>query len=280
MYQELIKPFFTDAKNFVLDTLFPIHCLRCDKEGKFICDGCLPQLTRLKDQYCITCGRPSPMGFTHPGCKTPHCADGLVSILNYHDESVSNILIKGKYNFLPDVYKILGKMVAAELQSNFLISQFPNFHLVPIPLSSRRQRWRGFNQAEVLCEAIGKELSLPVMDALVRCKSTKIQKDVKKREDRIRNVSGAFSLAHTIFPSPIHGEGAPSASDPFGNTQGRLERSRDGEGRERLNISTIRDRNFILLDDVTTTGSTLLEAAKVLKRNGASSVWCLTVARD
>ncbi len=143
MYQTLIKPFFLDAKKFVLDTLFPIYCLRCGNEGAFVCAGCLPMLTRLEHQYCIVCQKPSIMGFTHPGCQTPHAADGLISILNYHDEAVADILIKGKYNFLPGVYEGLGKFLAKEVKSkhNHLLSP-SNLALSPLPLHPRRKRWR------------------------------------------------------------------------------------------------------------------------------------------
>ena len=75
---------------------------------------------------------------------------------------------------------------------------------------------------------------------LIRSKWTKTQKDLKK-EARKENIEGVFKL-------------------------------KDG--------SNIENQNFILVDDVTTTGFTLLEATKILKRNGAKSVWCLTVARD
>jgi competence protein ComFC len=91
---------------------------------------------------------------------------------------------------------------------------------------------------------ISRELDLPILDVLIRKKMTKTQKDLKK-EQRIKNVANAFA-----FKSPLF----------------------EKEG--------VRGSSFILVDDVTTTGSTLLEAAKVLKRNGAEKVICLTVARD
>ncbi|MEK7097282.1 MAG: phosphoribosyltransferase family protein, partial [Patescibacteria group bacterium] len=108
-----------------------------------------------------------------------------------------------------------------------------------------------FNQAEVLCQAIANNLNL-LNDGvstfakatadypLVRCKSTAVQKDLKK-EARQKNIADAFKLA-------------PGTD--------------------------VHNKNIILVDDVATTGATLLEAAKILKRNGAAKVFCLTVARD
>ena len=244
MYQNFIKPLFFDVRKFILDTLFPITCLACEREGLFICPDCQSLLTKLEHQRCIACQKPTPFGLTHPKCQTPHGADGLISFYDYHDKKVANIIIKGKYNFLPTVFATLGKIIATKLSQqypNILISK-NIYRLVPIPLSRFRLRWRGFNQAEILCQAISQELGLAITPALIRKKLTKTQKDLKK-EARQKNIQGAFAIS------------------------------------KYLNIP-ISNKNFILVDDVTTTGATLQEAAAVLKRNGANQVICLTVARD
>ncbi|MEK7161125.1 MAG: hypothetical protein AAB729_00335, partial [Patescibacteria group bacterium] len=148
------------------------------------CKACLKT---LEFQRCIVCQKSALFGQTHPKCLTPQGADGLISFFNYHDEKVAQILIKGKYSFLQEVYKILGALIAKKLQSDsnfsYLISNILNPTLVPIPLHTRRKRWRGFNQAEVLCQAIANNLNL-LNDGvstfakatadypLVRCKST------------------------------------------------------------------------------------------------------------
>lgn len=265
MYHDLLKPFLSDIKTLVLDTLFPIRCLACETEGpKFICDDCAAALAPLPHQFCISCQKPSIGGLTHPKCLTPHAADALISVFDYHDEKVANILIKGKYSFLPAVYQELGKLMAEKLITDHphLLNQkskILNLKLAPIPLHKWRQRWRGFNQSEILAQSLaqnlgafctsvpfGKLMVVSVVEPLVRCKFTRTQKNLKKTE-RIKNLESAFAL---------------SSSSPL-----------EGEGR-------VRGNNFLLIDDVTTTGSTLLEAAKVLKRNGAEKVYCLTVARD
>jgi len=240
MYQTLIRPAFIDAKNFILDTLFPITCLSCGEEGSFICLDCKATAKKLESQRCIVCQRQAPFGLSHPNCQTPHGADGLVSFYDYHDEKVSKILIAGKYSFIPSAYEILGKAIAEQIKKHHEHLLAIPYTLSPVPLHSSRKRWRGFNQAEILCQALSVELNLEMADVLVRQKITQIQKDLKK-EQRLKNVSDAFKLKKDV------------------------------------NIS---GQNFILVDDVTTTGATLQEAVKVLKRNGAAKVICLTVARD
>jgi competence protein ComFC len=240
MYQALIKPLFKDVKTFVLDTLFPISCLSCGMEGTFICVDCKMLLKTLEHQRCIVCQKPTPFGLTHTGCQTPHGADGLISFYDYHDDKMAKIIIAGKYSFIPAAYEVLAAMIAQKIKQQFPNLLTSNFFLTPIPLNNSRKRWRGFNQAEVLCQELSKQLILPCISVLVRGKSTKTQKDLKK-EQRQKNMQDAFILAKN---------------------------------------AAIRGKNIILVDDVTTTGATLQEAAKILKRNGAKKVICLTIARD
>lgn len=248
MYQTLLKPAFIDIKNFLIDTLFPITCITCGSEGQFICADCRSQLKKLEHQRCIVCQKPTPFGMTHGGCQTPFGADALVSFYDYHDEKVSEIIIAGKYKFLPGVYEALGEIIAPKFKTDFGHLLTPDAILCPIPLHSLRQHWRGFNQAEILCRTLSKHLGLAIEHPLVRNKITKTQKDLK-REQRKENMSDAFTIV--------------------------------GNGRDRsLPAMDIHNKNFILVDDVTTTGATLQQAAMILKRNGAAKVICLTVARD
>ena len=261
MLNSFIKPLFSDIKTFVLDTLFPNSCIVCEKEGELLCNECKSQLTYLEHQHCIACQKLSVGGLTHPLCQTPYGANALISMLNYRDDAVSKIIIHGKYYFLSEVYKILGRMMAEKLKKSYsnLLASNQQTILVPIPLSSWRKRWRGFNQAEILCKVIGKELSLEVSDILKRKRWTGIQKNIKNRQARITNMQNAFALKSPPKiggVSPVGGRGG--VADDY----------------------SVKNRNFILVDDVVTTGSTLLEGVKVLKRSGASKVFCLTVARD
>ncbi len=240
MYQTFIKPFWLDIKTFVLDTLFPISCVSCGGEGNFICAECKISLTVLERQRCIACQKQAIFGFTHPGCQTPHGADGLISFYDYHDDKVAKIIIAGKYKFISEVYNIFGKTVAQKIKNDHTHLTANSYELAYVPLHPSRERWRGFNQAEILCRSLSRELGIACASVLVRCKHTKTQKDLKK-EQRLKNVSDAFKLK-------------PGAD--------------------------VRGKNIILVDDVATTGSTLQEAAKILKRNGAAKVICLTAARD
>ena len=111
--------------------------------------------------------------------------------------------------------------------------------IIPIPLHKKRRRWRGFNQAELLANSVAKKLNLPLENSLVRTKNTPQQAKLS-RDERIQNLENAFELAPNF---------------------------------------SAKDKTILLVDDVASTATTLLECAKVLKKNGAKEVWGLVLAR-
>jgi len=235
-----MHPLLKDIKNLVLDTLFPVYCLGCGQEGLFLCLSCQNQLSRLRDQQCIVCQMASANGLTHRSCQKANLPERLISVFNYHDPLLAQAIIWGKYKFLPDVYRLLALLMIQNLK-NYHYHQILNPPMVcPIPLSKERLRWRGFNQSLTIAGEFNREFKWPLTNVLKRIKNTKTQKDLTKIE-RKNNVSGSFAVTDR---------------------------------------NLIQSRHVILIDDVVTTGATLLEAAKVIKLAGASQVWCLTLARD
>jgi ComF family protein len=114
--------------------------------------------------------------------------------------------------------------------------------LVPVPVHADRARRRGYDQAVLLAAETSRCLGVPWNRALVRIRNTAPQFDLGRRARRV-NVSGAFGLA---------------------------------PGAEEL----VRGRWIVLVDDVVTTGSTLVACAEALYGSGAVAVSALTVARE
>ncbi len=112
--------------------------------------------------------------------------------------------------------------------------------IIPVPLHLNRLKERGFNQSALLAKELARRLDLQVSyEILVRKKWTEPQTRLN-RAQRLKNVRGAF----------------------------------DATGRE-----SVRDVKILLIDDVFTTGETLSECARTLKKKGASEVHALTVTR-
>lgn len=110
-------------------------------------------------------------------------------------------------------------------------------YIVPVPLYFYRQNWRGFNQAELIAIEVQKQIGGEVKNLLTRHKNTKQQALMKSREERKSNIQNAFSLDH------------------------------------RLQMTVLRKKKVLLVDDVFTTGSNMKECCKVLKKVGAEVVW-------
>ncbi|MDH4358322.1 MAG: ComF family protein [Candidatus Berkelbacteria bacterium] len=115
---------------------------------------------------------------------------------------------------------------------------YKNFVLVPIPLSRKRRAFRGYNQAELLCRELSEMLGLKWVEILCRTKGRASQVQVGSKAERRRNVKNSFDVA------------------------------------AKLNLP----KKVILVDDVITSGATVEEATKVLKRAGAEVVVCLAIA--
>lgn len=106
-----------------------------------------------------------------------------------------------------------------------------------VPMHKAKLNERGYNQAQLLAKELGKIINLPCKDVLLKTKENKEQHKCKK-EERKKNVRGVY---------------------------------------EANNKDNIKDRNILLVDDIITSGYTLGECCKVLKRSGANEIYCVTV---
>ena len=223
----------------IADLLFPKKCLECGREGSYICASCIAKLKTLS-QVCIECGRPSIDGMTHVACKRPLGLDGLIFIWPYGGV-VRKALLALKYKYAKQIAEELAQYSLLFLRKRYVILP-PESTLIPIPLYWYRENWRGFNQTEEIGKLISKEMDWDFQPELLIRKRLKRPQAQLKKEERSKNIRGAFSLNPHYSSFIIH-------------------------------------NSVILFDDVLTTGSTLKEACKVLKRKGAKNVWGLTIAR-
>lgn len=233
--------FFTDVYKLVIDTILPIRCTVCRKEHtEAVCNDCIQHMELVIHQRCVVCGKSSPFGLTHVLCKTTQTPDRTLCLLQYKSPGCAESIITGKYKFIPSVFTVYGKLLAQHFETELQILNKDQVIITSLPLHPRRKRWRGYNQSEILAKTYAEYLGLHYEDTLVRVRSTKTQKDLNK-DKRIENVQNSFAL------SPV---------------------------------AALKEKIILLIDDVTTTGSTLQEAAKILKQNGALSVWCIALAQD
>ena len=239
------QSYFTKKLSLVRDFLFPKKCVDCGQEGEWWCKEHRHFLDNDGIWRCPICKVENKTGATCMCCKKESHLDGVISLAPFFDPSpISELLHDYKYGFAKDIENLWCEIVEKNKvfsKMNFLWQE--KNHFVFIPLFPLRERWRGFNQAQVLAEIFvaqakanfpGKEFF--ILKALKRIRQTKQQAKLNK-EDRIKNIKDAFTI--------------------------------NNQPSERV----------FLVDDVFTTGATLQEAARVLKEAGAKEVWALTLFR-
>lgn len=227
----------------LLDFLFPKYCVQCKKIGSYLCTSCFSYVTFAEAGFCTVCQKAAIGGLTHPICKNTLTIDGVFSSLVY-----TGVVKKLVYQFKYKPYLTSLKPLLTDFFYEGLIQKERFYELiqqpalfVPIPLHDSKFRKRGYNQSQLLAKGLGQKLDIKVWDCLERIKSTKTQVGLTQK-DRAENIKGAFGLKKTF-------------------------------------VTKIKKYNQIfLIDDVVTSGATLKEAAKVLKKAGVENVWGITLA--
>jgi len=242
MIQVLSKVFYKIRK-LALDTLFPISCIQCQKEGVWLCDACFSSIIIQNEHVCGVCEKMiTPDGRTCHACKKKNALDGLIVTTSYTSSFISRAIHFYKYRFVSDLHVSLANLLVKAFRKTDV--PLPDI-IIPIPLHTRRLRWRGFNQSFLLARHLSTNLlpqfEIPLKECLVRNRYTSPQMEIKDYHSRKQNLADAFSMA----------------------------------AKEKVKNKTI-----LLVDDVATTGSTIFECAKVLKKAGAKEVFAIVVARQ
>lgn len=231
--------------DFLAEIFYPKRCIGCRRPGSYICSDDLAKISFLEFQLCGVCQKGSIDGMTHPGCATPQSIDGILSSIGYRG-IVKKLLYQFKYKpFLSDLKIPLGKLFYEGLiqQEAFVKFVGKNPILIAVPLHSQREKSRGYNQSELLAKQLSVHLGIKYLPNVLRRKiNTKAQFSLKKEERRV-NLKGAFDF-NLKFKESLIG------------------------------------KRIILVDDITTTGSTLRECTKILKRGGVGAVLGVTLAHE
>lgn len=234
--------------NFVKDLIFPVFCVECGGEGEWWCGDCLKKVKIAELYFCPVCVRETKMGEVCPKCKAVSKLDGITALFSYKERNPIAALIQNfKYKYARDLEVLWRRIISSYCHSQvdffrkeFFGGVFGNFTVVPVPLHSRRERERGFNQSQVLAKIIAGNLTLKLDDANLRRIRYTIQQAKLSGEERRRNLENVFAWTGS--------DKAPT--------------------------------EVLLVDDVFTTGTTMQACAKVLKSNGTRYVWGWALARD
>ena len=167
--------------SFILDLIFPKRCYVCHRFGDYLCPECSSGLI----PNAIT---NMPNSFF----------EGRLSLFPYKD-CLQDLLYDLKYNFVTDLIPDLTSLVSFHLRKSFphLLSywQKDDFVLVPIPLHTYRQNWRGFNQSQLIAQSLADDLHLGCLpDLLLRRTHSPPQAQLKRSARLISRHLISFSL--------------------------------------------------------------------------------------
>jgi len=231
-----------------LNLVYPDICkicgrMRATKAQSYVCDECRKDIKPIKPPVCGLCGRhfegEITVEFVCEDCRNRKIYYDRARSAVKYDGSVVKALHAYKYNNAMWFEPFLAQMLIKKAKEEINGGDWDC--IVPVPLHFVRKNERGFNQAERLSERLSDALKIPVNTRILkRVKYTETQTALE-RHKRSENVKNAFAL-------------------------------RDNK----LNIKGLR---IILIDDVMTTGATVNECAKTLRKGGASSIFVLTLAR-
>ena len=243
-------------------TLFPSDCRLCGApliniSRLPVCEDCLGAMRPIAGGLCSICGERvvSPLAFAAEGrdsegearcglCRRLEPPYVKATAYGSYESGLRELIHLLKYNQVRPAANVLGRMLAEAIEDLQPLFTGNEVLVVPVPLHARKLRQRGFNQSELIAHA---GLKLKATDhkfelnakVLERRRETKSQIGLSRHQRR-ENIRGAFAV---------------------------------------VKLGEVIGREILLVDDVFTTGTTVSECARVLRRAGASKVYVATVAR-
>ena len=225
----------------LLYALYPRRCSLCGEVvalDEELCGECLGA-EMIEGELCRVCGNPKKECSCTKKTKIPEYKAFIAPY--YYENSISAGANRFKDYGFPELSEAMGEKLSQQIENYYNKIEFDCITFVP--LTKKKLRKRGYNQAQLLADEVSKHINIPSAKLLSKIRSTPQQKRISANQRKV-NLRGAFDLA----------EGAD-----------------------------VDDKTILLIDDIKTTGSTLNECAFVLNAYGAKAVYaasfCMTKSR-
>lgn len=230
--------------NDLVDAIFPPACPICAKPRPFkngvrldACERCMEKLEYISEPTCLKCGKAlddSNRELCYDCKSDSHSYNQAAAVYKYSDSIKKSI-----YNFKYHNKREYATFYAKEMKMNCgdIIAKWNPDVLIPVPIHASKLRIRGFNQAELIAEALGKATGIPVdTQSLERKVKTVPMKELDNVQRR-KNLENAFKVAQNI----------------------------------------VKYKKVLIVDDIYTTGATLDACATILKSAGVAEVYGLSL---
>lgn len=239
----MIKKILKKIALQMMKLLYPDRCPLCQCISDGICENCRKKMPKVTAPYCFRCGKPveDPQDEYCADCiQYRHVFEKGRGFLLYQGsvrDSIHRIKYQNKREYLEHYAKEMSRELGRDIFSWNLDV------IIPVPMDSKKMRRRGYDQAAILAKCLGKELDIGwKKGVLTKIRRTRDQKELTHQQRR-SNLKNAFAV-----------------SEQFLDEQGLLPW-----------------KTVLLVDDVYTTGSTIDEAARILKQHGVHSVFFVTI---
>ncbi len=225
----------------VISILYPRRCPVCDgivrrKEG-LIHDDCRRVIKPAGRIICMKCGKPiknPDIEYCDDCMKTKHYFDRGFGVFRYR--SVSGSVYRFKYSGRREYADFY-----AEAAMKYLGKAMRGMHadaIIPIPMYETKERRRGYNQAAVFADALGKRLGVPVRNDVAKRVRDTVPMKMLDSSERRSNLKKAFNISQ----------------------------------------NDVKFKCIILIDDIYTTGSTMDELAREFRKRGVDRIFFVTLA--
>ncbi len=211
--------------NSALDYFFPPICGMCGEINEnYICNNCYENIKKIKK--CVINEYNNRNFSKH------------LYIFKY-EGIIRNKIIEYKFEDKGYLYKMFAKIILSDKKTCNFIKKYDV--IIPVPISKKRKKKRGYNQSELVANEIAQKLNQDIWtDIIIKKKDNKPQSELNKLE-RIKNVEDIYEINKPI---------------------------------------EVKNKKVLLLDDIYTTGSTVNEIARKLKHNQTQEIGVITLAKD
>lgn len=225
--------------------IFPEKCISCGNEGEIICKNCAGSIERLNKQECPYCRKENSDGkLCAKLCSGKYYFNYLLVCTRYSEKSIIKALIKKyKYKNKKGLYLFFGQILVRELK-NFLLNnpQNRNAIIVPVPISSKKLKIRGYNQCKLIAKFVADEMGMEFLDILTWT-NYQGQQAGRKYQERIKSRAGTMEIK-----------------------KGYIEK--------------IQGKSLIIIDDIASTCSTVNECARVFKKYFVAPIIVFVISRS
>ncbi len=232
----------------IINLFYPPVCHVCDKkmaeEGKALCGDCIKRIRVRKPPFCLKCGKSFGNGIedkiTCLDCRTGKLYYDKAFSALYYEENLKKVILILKYG---KITSLAGEL--SDIMSRCVGEKFPAMDtdlVLSIPMHPLRLLKREINASHILAREVAKKLCIPYSDRVLKKTSNTGEQSKLKRNERLKNLKGSFAV--------------------------RKEK-----------VGDIAGKNLLIVDDLFTTGATVNECSRVLKKAGSGKIKVLTLAR-